>query len=99
MGSVSEQVVVPGTPSDWRDFEVEDYDPAAAPDSDEDTLGELLAERSEEDMFGVVLVADPVENVPDDLIRRLAGLRVPTKLRRESRDEDKPKKKAKKDKD
>jgi hypothetical protein len=50
--------------------------------------------------FGIVLVAGPVETVDEDLVRRLARLRIPTRLRREPDDEAKAgaKKKAK-DKD
>jgi hypothetical protein len=89
MPSMTEQIMVPGNPAEWREFEVDDYDPQAVFGSDEDELGALLAERTQEDPFGIVLVADPVENVPDDLIKRLAGQRVPTKLRRESHTEEK----------
>jgi hypothetical protein len=100
--SMSETTLIPGNASDWQEFAVEDYDKQAAPGSDEDTLGAFLKEQ--EAPFGIVLVADPIEDVPDNLVKRLAALRIPTKVRRESRGEEKPgeKKKAKakaKDKD
>lgn len=86
---MSEVTVVPGTPSDWREFDSEDYDPNAVHDSDEDMLGVFLAERTDEDKFGIVIVADPIEVVPDELIKRLSQMQIPTKIRRESREESK----------
>jgi hypothetical protein len=96
--SMSESTLIPGNATDWREFAVEDYDPDARFGSEEDTFGAFLAEQ--EGSFGITLVADPVEDVPDNLVKRLATLRIPTRLRRESRGEEKPgdKKKAK-DKD
>jgi hypothetical protein len=84
-----EQTLVPGTPAEWREFDNEDYDPNAEVDGDEDLLGVLLAERTPEEQFGIVIVADPVERVSDSLISRLARALVPTKVRRESRSEEK----------
>ena len=91
--SMIETTLVPGTPAEWRDFDNEDYDPNAAVDGDEDLLGALLAERTPDDPFGVVIVADPIERVSDSMVARLANALVPTKVRRESRSEDKPREK------
>ena len=93
---MTEHQLVPGNPVNWQEFEVDDYDPKAAPGSDEDTLGELLAMRTPEDPFGIVILVDLIEDVPDDLSKRLANARVPTKIRREAADE--AKKEAKKTK-
>jgi hypothetical protein len=95
--SMSETTLIPGNVDKWREFAVEDYDPEARPGSDEDTLAAFIAE--EEGPYGIILVADPIENVPDDLVKRLATMRVPTKVRRESRDEHKVGEKKDKSKD
>jgi hypothetical protein len=96
--SMSESVLVPGMAEEWRDFEVADYDPKAPIGSDEDALGEFLAERSAEDLFGVVLVLEPTATMPNELIMRMSGSNIPTKVRRESREESKGGKKEKKHK-
>jgi hypothetical protein len=96
-----ETTVVQGNPDEWREFENEDYDPAA--EGDDDALGALIAERSTEDPFGVMILAGPMENVSDGLLKRLASQGIPTRVRRADRDEqkvnEKKDKKAKKDKD
>lgn len=98
--STTEIQMVPGTPTEWREYPSEDYDPAAEPGSDEDTLGTLLADRDEENQFGITVVAGPVEIVPDNLIKRLAGMMIPTKIQRQSHEESKAgEKKGKKHKD
>jgi hypothetical protein len=93
-----ETTVVPGVPPSWREFDNADFDPQAAVGGDEDLLGELIAERTREDPFGIALLADPVEAVDQGLIKRLAALMIPTKVCRGGRDEHKvgEKKKAKK---
>jgi hypothetical protein len=96
MPSMTEQTLVPGNPADWREFAVEDFDPKVEYGSDEDELGALMAERSAEDPFGITLIADLVENVPDDLVKRLAASRIPTKLQRGSSEEHKEAGKARK---
>jgi hypothetical protein len=95
--SMSETTLIPGSMANWREFAVEDYNPEAQVGGEDDTLGAFIAE--EEGPYGIILVADPIENIPDDLVRRLARLRVPTKVRRESRDEEKVGEKKKKDKE
>jgi hypothetical protein len=98
--SVTEIQMVPGTPTEWREFKSEDYDPLAEPGSDDDALGVLLADRTGEDMFGVTVVVGPVEIVPDNLIKRLAAGMIPTKIQRQSEEEHKAgEKKNKKQKD
>jgi hypothetical protein len=84
---MTESILIPGEAKDWREFAVEDFTDAG---DEDDPLGELLAERTAEDPFGVVLVADPIERIPDALVKRMSGSGVPTKIRRESRDESKP---------
>jgi hypothetical protein len=84
---MSESILIPGEAKEWREFAVEDFTEAGEED---DPLGELLAERTAEDPFGIILVADPIERIPDALVKRMSGSGVPTKVRRESRDESKP---------
>lgn len=88
--STSESTLIPGNPPSWREFDLEDYDPKAEVGGDDDTLSELLAERTAEDRFGVVITVDPMAEIPDSLVKRLAAALVPTKIRRESRGEQKP---------
>ena len=93
-----ETTIVPGEPAEWREFDSEDYDPAAT--GDDDALGALIAEHTPEDPFGVVVVTGPMANVSDGLLRRLAAQGIPTKVRREDHEEykvnDKKEKKHKK---
>jgi hypothetical protein len=88
--SMSESPLIPGDAKEWRDFPVEDFNEA---EPDEDPLGELLAERTPENPFGICIVANPIERIPDALVMRMSGTNIPTKIRRESRDEQKPAKK------
>jgi hypothetical protein len=80
----------PGTPPSWREFPVADYDPKAQVGSEEDTLGQLISERTADDAFGITVVAGPLDVIDDRLVKRLAGMQVPTRIQRQSRDSQKP---------
>jgi hypothetical protein len=92
---MTESQLIPGTPSEWREFEVDDYAGAEA-GSEEDVLGMFLEDRTLETPFGVILVADPIETIPDALIKRLSAQHIPIRIRREAASDEKKEKKGKK---
>lgn len=86
MPSSTFTTVFPGNPTNWREFHVLEFDPKAQSGSEEDALGQLLEQRTNDDPFGVTVVAEPLDTVPDVLVKRLAGARIPARIERKGRD-------------
>jgi hypothetical protein len=85
----TETTLVPGAAEEWRDFDNADYDPQAKIGGDEDLLGAFLADRDADNPFGVMIQADPGEAIDPTLVKRLASMQIPTRVRRAARDEHK----------